>query len=214
MRNAECGVRNAFWVQAWLALVFGAGLCGCSFLKPAESTTRHFVLAPLPAPGPAPAAAGNLAVGVGQVKVAPYLFDTSLAVRQGPNEIDYLPSMLWAERLDAGLQRVLAANLSLLLPTDRIRLTAWRRADVAVELHVTVEQFDVDTSGQGVLVARWRIAAPGGDQTLRTGESRLNRQGPAPATDPAGAVATLSELAAELSRQLAQAVRETTPPGR
>ena len=130
-----------------------ACLTGCSFLKPAQATARHFVLTPLPAAEPAKVAPGALAVGVGQVKLPAYLFNTSLAVRKGTNEIEYLPSALWAERLDTGFQRVLAANLAIVLPTDQIRLSAWRSEDVAAEVYVTIEQFDVDASGRGVLVA-------------------------------------------------------------
>ncbi len=123
-------------------------------------------------------------MGVGQVKLPAYLFDTSLAVRKGTNEIDYLPSALWAERLDTGFQRVLAANLATLLPTDQIRLSAWRSEDVAAEVYVTIEQFDVDATGRGVLVAWWRILSPGGEKTLKAGESRLARQGPSPDAEP------------------------------
>jgi len=119
--------------------------------------------------------------------------------------------VLWAERLDTGFQRVLAANLSVLLPTDRIRLSAWNREDVSAEVQVTLEQFDVDSNGRGVLVAWWRILSPGGEKTLKAGESRLSRQGPSPGTSPSGAIATLSDLMADLSRQLAQALKEATP---
>ena len=186
-----------------------AGLTGCSFLKPAKPTARHFVLTPMPATGPVPAASNSLAVGVGQVKLPAYLFDTSLAVRKGTNEIEYLPSALWAERLDTGFQRVLAANLAIVLPTDRIHLSAWQKDAVAAEVHVTIEQFDVDAAGRGLLVARWRILSPGGEKMLKAGSSRLSRQGPPPDAGASGAVATLSELVAEFSRQLAQALKET-----
>jgi uncharacterized lipoprotein YmbA len=195
-----------------LAVVVTVSLTGCfGFLKPAKATARHFVLSSLPAAEPAAAPSGAVAVGVGPVKLAAYLFNTSLAVRNGTNEIDYLPATFWAERLDAGLQRVLAANLATLLPTDQIRLSAWQNADVSAEVYVAIEQFDVDARGQGVILAWWRILSPGGEKTLKAGECRFARQGPAPQADPSGAVATLSELAAELSRQVAQAVKETTP---
>jgi uncharacterized protein len=192
------------------ALALCAGLTGCSVLKPAKNTTRQFVLTPLPATGQAATPAGSIAVGVGQVKLPAYLFDTSLAVRKGTNEIDYLTEVLWAERLDVSLQRVLAANLAILLPTDQIRLSSWRSDDVAAEIHVTIEQFDVDASGQAVLVAWWRILSPGGAKTLKSAQARLTRLGPAPETNPSGAVATLSDLVGELSRQLAQALQEAT----
>ena len=191
-----------------LALV--GGVTGCSFLKPAKPTALHFVLTSLPAAGSTSPAPAGLAVGVGQVKVPGYLFDTSLAIRHDTNRIEYLPSILWAERLDTGLQRVLGANLATLLPTDRVRLSAWRSEDVGAEVYVVINQFDVDASGRGVLVAWWRILSPGGEKTLKAGESRLTAEGPPAAADPSGAVATLSHLVADFSRQLAQAVREAT----
>ena len=203
--------------RLFLALGVCAGLTGCfGFLKPAKPTARHFVLAPLPAAESAGARAGGVSVGIGPVKLAGYLFSTSLAVRKGANEIEYLPTAFWGERLDTGLHRVLAANLATLLPTDQIRLSAWQSGEVSAEVYVAIERFEVDARGEGEIAAWWRILSPGGEKTLKAGECRRTKQGPAPETDPAGGVATLSELAGDLSRQVAQAVKETTaaPAGR
>ena len=191
------------------AIALVAGLTGCSFLKPAESTARYFILKPLPATETGSAASNSLAVGFGQVKLPAYLLETALAVSKGTNEIEYLSSAFWAERLDTGFQRVLAADLAAALPTEQVRVSSWQTEDVAAELHVTVEQFDVDAKGQGVLIAQWRILSPGGEKILKAGSSRLSRQGPPPDTNASGAVATLSELVADLSRHLAQALQET-----
>src|SRR3989442_1011930 len=127
-------------------LVCGAGLLvsGC-LLKPVTVSTRRFVLSPIPASEPAPTAAEPLSVGVGFVKVPPYLLRDSMAVRKGVNEVAYLDDALWAERLDQSFQRTLASNLSALLPSDRVYLSAWERDQVMVRLFVNVEQFDVDT---------------------------------------------------------------------
>ncbi len=200
-------------IRLLLALVAGLSLTGCfGFLKPAKSTARHFVLTPIGAAAPSAAPRNSIAVGMGPVKLAAYLFDTSLAVRKGTNEIVYLPSALWAERLDTGLQRVVAANLSTLLATDQIRLSSWQSQDVSVEVYVAIGRFEMDAHGQGVIVAWWRIVSPGGEKILKAGECRHTRQGPAPEVDPSGAVATLSDLAGDLSRQLAQAISETAKP--
>ncbi len=183
-------------------------LTGCfGFLKPATSTAHRFVLTPLAVTNATTAAPGTSAIGVGQVKLPAYLFDSSLAVRKGTNEIDYLPSVLWAERLDSGLQRVLAANLSALLPTDQVRLSAWRSDEVMAELYIAIQQFDVDAKGHGVLVAWWRILSSGGEKLLKSGQTQLDLHGPAPETDPSGAVTTLSQLATDFSRQLADAIK-------
>lgn len=204
------GIRSAALLAVMGSLF--TGVSGCSFLKPAKSTARHFVLTPVSAIGSATVTPGSIAVGLGQVKTPAYLFDTSLAVRTGINEIEYLPSILWAERLDSGFQRVLAADLAILLPTDRVPVSAWRRDEVAAEVYVILEQFDVDTSGRGVLVARWRILSPGGDKVLKAGSSRLSRQGPPPDRGVSGPIGTLSELVADFAGQLTPALKEATSP--
>ena len=196
-----------------LAVAACLSLTGCfGFLKPARSTERHFVLTPLPASTAETATPRGPGVGVGQVKFPAYLFNSSFAVRTGTNEISYLPAVLWAERLDNGLQRVLAANLAMLLPTDHISLSAWQRNEVMAEVYVTLEQFDVDATGRGVLVARWRILSPGGDKFLKAGSSRLSRQGPPPDPGVSGAIDTLSALVADFAVQLAPVLKETTSP--
>ena len=201
----------SFSARLLLAVAVCAGLTGCfGFLKPAKPTARHFVLTTIPSSDSAGASGNGIAVGIGQVKLASYLFSTSFAVRKGANEIDYPPTVFWGERLDSGLQRVLAANLAALLPTDQIRLSAWSSGDVSAEVYVAIERFDVDANGKGEIVAWWRILSPGGEKTLKAGLCRRTRQGPAPDADPSGAVAALSELAADLSRQVAQAVKEAT----
>jgi uncharacterized lipoprotein YmbA len=184
-------------------------LSGCFSLKPAHPTARYFVLSPLPvavAPGPT-----TLAVGVGQVKLPAYLFKDSLAVRKGPNEVEYLETAVWAEHLQSGFQRILAANLAALLPTDQVRLSDWRREDIALEIYVAVEQFDVDTSGRGELVTWWRILSPGGEKILKAGQFRGSHQGPPPQADPEGATATLSRLLTDLSRELALGLKAVAP---
>jgi uncharacterized lipoprotein YmbA len=203
----QTGIKRAAML-AGMALF--AGVSGCSSLKPVKSSARHFVLSPVPVNSSATVAPDSIAVGLGKVRIPTYLFNTSLAVRKGTNEIEYLPSNFWAERLDSGFQRVLAANLAILLPTDRIWLSAWQRNEVMAEVYVTLEQFDVDASGRGVLVARWRILSPGGEKVLKAGSSRLSCQGPPPDRGLSGSIDTLNELVADFAGQLASALKETT----
>jgi uncharacterized lipoprotein YmbA len=204
----QTGIKSAA-LLAVVAILY-AGVSGCSVLKPAKSSARHFVLTPVSPVGSATVTPGCIAVGLGKVRIPPHLFNTSLAVRKGTNEIEYLPSAFWAERLDSGFQRVLAANLAILLPTDRVLLSGWQRNEVMAEVYVTLEQFDVDASGRGVLVARWRILSPGGEKVLKAASSRLSRQGPPPDRGVSGAIGTLSALVADFAGQLASALKETT----
>lgn len=193
-----------------LRTLAAAALCvtvtGC--FSPHTLATRHFILSPVPAITPA---TSGIRLGVGVVKMPDYLLSNSLAVRKGAGEVDYLEGALWAERLDKGFARVLAADLSAMIPTDQVRLGAWQAEDVTLEVHVTVEQFDVDQGGTGTLTAWWRITAPGGVKVLKSGETRLTKAGKSPASDPQNIAATLSELTATFSQMLAETVREVAP---
>ena len=193
-----------------LIIGLALSLAGCSFLKPSDVTPRSFVLAPLPAAaGPSSHSSGG--VGIGLVKIPGYLFKNAIAVRQGTNQLAYLEKAVWAERLDRGLQRVFAANLASLLPTERISLSAWRPQDVNVEVFVTIEQFDVDQKGRGVLAAWWRLLSPDNEKELKAGQFRGVRSGPPPQADTQGAAGTLSELAVDLSREMAEAIKAAVP---
>jgi uncharacterized protein len=193
-----------------LRLLAAAALCatitGC--FSPHTIATRHFILTPAPAEK---TASTGLRLGVGIVKMPDYLMNSSLAVRKSAGEVSYLETAVWAERLDNGFGRVLAADLSAMIPTEEVRLGAWRPETVTLEVHVTVEQFDVDLAGKGTLAAWWRITTPGGAKVLQSGETRLSVAGTSPAADPANIVTTLSQLTAELSRTLSRAILQVAP---
>ena len=195
--------------HAQLTLV-GVLLSGCMF-KPVTVSTRHFALAPIPTSEPRPVAqtgSEHLSVGIGFVKMPSYLLRNSMAVRNGANEIEYLENALWSERLDESFQRDLVANLAELLHSDSIYLTDWGHDQVMVAVYVSVQQFDVDISGRGTLIAQWWITAPGSDVPLKSGRTRLERTGTSPRGKPEVIAETLSELATQFSRDLAQSIRE------
>jgi uncharacterized lipoprotein YmbA len=202
MKPGFCVRRIAFVALA------GLFLAGC-LLKPTTVTTRHFLLAPISTNTPGLAGTDHLSVGIGLVSMPPYLLRSSMAVRNGANEIGFLQDAQWSERLDHCFQRTLAANLSQLLSTDSIYLTDWGADQVDAKVFVVVEQFDVDTRGGGTLIARWRIALRGSDIPVKSGRTRLTRAGTAPRGKPQAIASTLSELEAEFSRELAQSIRES-----
>src|SRR5258708_7915755 len=173
-------------------LLLDSGLCvaaaGC--FSPHTVATRQFVLASATSTGAAPAT--NVRLGVRVVGMPEYLNSGSLAVRVSASEIRYLETALWAERLDHGFERVLAADLSAMIPTEQVRLGAWRTDDVTLEVHVRVEQFDVDPHGQGKLVAEWRITSPGDRKVLKSGTARMTWSGKPLAGDAQDPVITLS----------------------
>ena len=187
-------------------------LSGC-LLKPVKVSTHRFVLSPVPASKHPSAAREELSVsvGVGAVKMPTYLLKSSMALRKGTNEIIYLEDALWAERLDQSFQRTLAADLSTLLPSDRVYLSAWEPGQVGLRLFVSVEEFDVDAQGRGTLIASWRITAPGSHKPIKSGQTRLTKSGALPHDGPQVIATTLSALTSEFSGQLAQELRAVRP---
>jgi len=188
--------------------IAGRLLTGC-LSRPPTDNARHFVLAPISTNEPAPAAAKHLSVGIGFVKMPSYLLRKSMAVRNGANEIGYIEDAQWAERLDQCFPRIVAANLSRLLPSANIYLTDWPRDQAVISVFIDVQQFDVDSSGQGILNAHWRITPSDSEQQLKTGDARLSRTGASPRGQPEVIATTLSDLTAEFSRDLAQSIRES-----
>ena len=198
-----------------LLLLLGGAECfsGCFNLKPVAAAPRYFVLSPVAGEAGTSRQTGSgpaQAVGVGPVKLPGYLARKSLAVRKGANEIEYLQSAHWAENLEQGFGRVFAADLAGRLPSTQVRRAVWGSDEVAVEIHITVERFDVDAAGQGELVAGYRILSPGKGEVLKAEQFRAARSGPRPESDPKGATATLSALVGDLSGELAKAVETTT----
>ena len=93
---------------------------GCSFLpEPKADPTRYYVLT-----GPAfdepgvRQVAGAFVVGLKSVQVAPYLNGKAMIVRNATNEIAYQEFARWAEPLDVGVGRMLAARL---VGSDKIK---------------------------------------------------------------------------------------------
>src|SRR5262249_14248257 len=142
--------------------IMGILPAGCLF-KPTTATTRDFVLTPVSTNQPALTGADNVSVGIGFLKMPSYLLRSSMAVGNGDNEIEYLETARWGQRLDECFQQTLATDLSWLLPSDSVYLTDWAHNQVKVRLFVAVQQFDVDTRGRGALIAQWRIAPPDSD---------------------------------------------------
>src|SRR6266849_5894866 len=100
------------------------------------------------------------------------------------------------------------------LPSANIYLTDWPRDQEVIRVFIDIQQFDVDSSGQGILNAHWRITPSDSDQQLKTGDARLSRTGASPHGHPEMVATTLSDLTAEFSRELAQSIRESEQPSR
>src|SRR4029453_19268350 len=131
------------------------GLSGCWSSPP----TRFYVLPSLTGAETAPPAAPrDLTIGVGPVTLPPYLDRLQIVTRASRARLVLGEFDQWAASLQDSVPRVLAENLSLLIPTDRVLLHPWSRTiEPDYQVTVDVTQFDAGPSGEVVLAARWRI---------------------------------------------------------
>lgn len=165
----------------------------------------HYYLLSASAAAPAAPTDSNrdLTIGIAPVQIPAYLQNNHIVVRQGTNEIQYSENRQWAEHLDKGIQRVLAADLAIITPGTKTITSAWQVSDVKAELHVSIQRFELDDTGDVTLECQWRIVSPG---LNRSGHSLITKKGPPLTNNPSGAVGSLSAALADLSKDLAAAL--------
>jgi hypothetical protein len=189
----------------WITLVAGfALLAGCAGRR---LVPREYLLTPLAS---APASADDamfpdFALGVGPVNLPGYLQRPQIVTRRSENRLYASAAHKWAETLEGNMTRVLARNLALLLPTNRVATFPWQspgRLDYRVA--VEVNQFDRSPEDRVALDARWFITGPG-NELLAAERSAVST--PVSGTGYEATVDAMSAAVAELSREIAAAIR-------
>ncbi len=200
---------SAFVGLAGLVLV-----AGCVSLKRTPEA-RFFVLQSLAQP----AAQGRQEpigiVGVEAVRLPGHLDRPQLVTWAAPNELRVDEFLRWAEPLEDGLTRTLTENLAGLLPQYQVIQRPWpgevrARCRVVVSLRV----FGLQRDGTVQLEGRLALL-PDREALPLLIEQVSMRQGPPPSgaegAPPDPGVDAMSELLADLSRRVADAIR-TLPP--
>jgi uncharacterized lipoprotein YmbA len=200
--SAAASARVALATLAMLATA------ACLGVRPSPDT-RHHVLHPvIEAPaGGNPSADVLNRVGVGPTSVPAYLDRPQLVVRTAPDRIEISEFAQWGEPLREGVARVVAVNLSRLLPESLVVTFPWRGADT-VEYQVLLDVTQLDGApGDGVVLdARWRVLdASRRELALGTLRAHEPAEGPGPGALPPAmsrALGTLSRAIAEDLRAL------------
>ena len=174
-----------------------------------SSPTRFYDLTPLTKDQARSKSAGparNKVIGVGPVKLADYLDQSSLVTRTGDNRLIHAPFDQWAGSLKNNLINTLAENIGLLLPTDRIYLYPWPLSGpVDYQVLLDVVQFDGRQGAEAVLVARWSILGSRESKPLFVSRSSIRE--PVQGSDYAAIVAAQSRALAKLSREFVEAIQ-------
>lgn len=198
--------------RALVALVLAISLAACStILAPVPEPTKFLVLTPISASGaaaPVQSPMGKpLVLGLGPVNLPQYLDRPEVVMRTSQNTLELSPIDRWAEPLKDNFRSVLAADLTTLLGTSNIVSYPWF-SDVHLDyaIRVDVEQFEVNTEDGARLLARWTIADGSTGAALISRETSLSE--PMNSHDAQAIAAGLSAALADLSRQIAGALRQ------
>ena len=178
---------------------------GCGRSRPSTFYTLSSLNA-APA-SPQPETGGRpLVIEIGPIELPQYVDRPQIVTRVSPNRLALAEFNRWAEPLPHGFSRVLVENLSILLGTERITLYARRNPtppDFQVMLNVT--KFDGTPGGKVSLVARWSVVAKDGSEVAPITKSTISVA--TGAADYEGLAAAMSQAIAELSREIAAAIK-------
>lgn len=189
------------------AVIALIALSGCTGLLGRESApTSFFLLNPVARTQQAVAVKDGPAVGVFPVRLPAYLDRTSIVTRTSANELDIASFDAWGAPLSQNMTSVIAENLSILIPSDRVFPAPVNVAiPINYEVAVDVVEFERDAAGAVRLTARWSLMSDGGRQVYALRRSGFEvRDVP---KDYDAISAAMSDLLGELSKDIAAEIR-------
>lgn len=191
-------------VSHFVALLLILGAAACTTSDP----SRFYVLAPDESPAPAgvSAAPSLRAIAVGPVEVPKYADRSEIVSFASATRLDLAEFDRWGEPLADNIARVVAENLARMLPSDRVVVYSGRRTlPFRYQVSIDVYRFDIEPSGKTTLSASWGVQSTDGRAAVAS--RRFARSEDAGSSAIEAKVAAMSRAVAELSREIASALR-------
>ena len=206
--------KNRFsgWTLAGTVLIVCFLLLVSCLGKGTQKPTEFYLLQPLnPSIEEQGAAAGEgIVLGIGPVRVRDYLNRPQVVTRTSTNEIKIHDFHYWGEPLSTNFTAILAQNLSVFLSTDRIIIFPYRsKQELPLEYQVAVDviRFDGKPGVEATLLAQYYILEfkENEKKQIVTRQASLSK----PLADKSfeTLVAAMSELVADLSREIAEEIK-------
>ena len=194
-----------------VAIIFLAlALAGC--LGGRSERTNFYMLSPLspsPAGESAASAEARIHIGLETVVIAEYLNRNEIVLNLDNTIFQLAEFNQWAEPLDGNLTRVLGENLTNLLQDDSIRVFLASESSIPLDyrLEVDVLRLDGNLGDQVTLIVQWALLEAEEDDLKLMRRSEYQE----PATDNTykGLVLAQSRNVEKLSRDMAEAIRNT-----
>jgi len=203
-------VRSGF---AILLVTGGLLMLGACSLGPQTDPTRFYLLSAredLPPSDLAVDRTDRINVGIGPFAIPGYLDRAQFVRRTGPNEVNPVEAARWAESVDEGFERVLAANLDARLPMVDVYSHPWRATTLTQWIVAgDVHRFETNATGEAVLDVTWRILDPERQPTDLGARSVVTAQSTGTTVD--AEVAALSEAVDRFAALLADAIKKEGP---
>lgn len=199
-------------VLARFALPFA--FCGLTMLAGcgASAPIHYYRLDALDLDSPA-ASEPRAILAVGPIVLPDYLQRRQLVRRGRGAEMQLDEQNHWAEPLDEAVPRIVAANVDGL--AAEVVAVAGARGVVRADyrLFATVHRFDTDSAGSTVLVVQWGVTGAERATVVAPRTTRY-RAAASPADQPGAVAAAMSDVLAQFSRDVAEALPAEPPPER
>jgi uncharacterized lipoprotein YmbA len=204
--------------RIFLAGVIAASIAGCSYiakaiLAPQKDISKFYLLTPTAdtaAPATAPAAtqttSGNFTLGLGPIKLPPYLDRPEVVTRAAPNRLELSKEDRWGESIQNGFTRAMERNLAAQSGAAVIVFPWYNTVHIDMQVQIDVYRFETDAQGTATLSAKWTILDSTGKNILYTVESNLTQ--PSKPGDNTEAAAALSRDIGDLSGQIANMLQQ------
>ena len=197
------------------AVTIAMSLVGCSaiartILAPQKDVSKFYLITPVDSATSAPTATqssgGGFTIGLGPIKLPPYLDRPEVVTRAASNRLELSKDDRWGESLQNGFTRAMERDLAAQAGTQNIVAFPWY-ATVHIDMQVEIDVYRFETDGQGNanLSAKWTLLDPTGN-ILYTQESNLTQ--PSKPGDDTEAAAALSRTIGDLSAQIANMMQQ------
>jgi len=145
---------------------------------------------------------------VAQAQVPDYLDRPQLVERNGENGLKLIEGDQWAERLSMNVARVVAQNLSAMVPADAtIPIAARGSLTYKCQVVISLNSFDLNsTGGEALLIGRWSITDAEGSNEFGSATVSLRKTSTSPGMP--GAVEAMSRALGDVSREIATRLKQ------
>ena len=197
--------------------MIATGLMGCSavartILAPQKDVSKFYLLTPTadaaaPTTARSAASGSDFTIGLGPIKLPPYLDRPEIVTRMAPNRLELSKEDRWGESVQNGFTSAMARDLTAQTGSGRVILFPWYNT-VHIDLQVQIDVYRFETDGQGNanLSAKWTILDSTGKNILYTVETSLTQ--PSKPGDMTDATAALSRTIGDLSGQIANMLQQ------